>query len=145
MDISHVELFAILLGIRIAVVPVNAAIRGLLMFVADDTFNLPRERRIGASLAMVIPRLRQMPQMVDHTCADERFSFIIKCYAPGIAGAFAEDLKLASLRVNAKHRTSEVPWLLSVFEVRILRTVNNMGRIEDAVEPIQPAIWSPGQ
>ena len=60
-----------------------------------------------------------MPQMIDHARADEGFSFIVKRDAPRIARAFAKDLELARLRVNTKHRASEVPWLLTFFEVRI--------------------------
>ena len=136
VDVAHVEFFAILLGIRIAVVPMNATVRGLLMFMADDAFDLPSERRIRATLAMVVAGFRQMPQVINHTRADEGFSFIVERDAPGIARAFAKHLELASLRVNAKHRTGEVPGLLTLFEVRILRTINNMRRIEDSVEPI---------
>ena len=90
MDVAHVKFLAILLRIRIAVVPVNATIRRLLMLVADDAFDLPRERRIRASLAMVVACFCQMPQMIDHTRADEGFSVIVKRNAPRVAGAFAK-------------------------------------------------------
>ena len=145
MDVAHVKLLAILLRIRIAVVPVNATIRRLLMLVADDAFDLPRERRIRASLAMVVACFCQMPQMIDHTRADEGFSFIVKRNAPRVAGAFAKHLKLASLRVNSKHRTSEVPGLLAFLKIRILRTVNYVSGIENSVQSIQPAVGSPCQ
>ena len=94
---------------------------------------------------MVVTGFRQMPQMINHARADEGFSFIIERDAPRIARPFAEDLELASLRVNAKHRTGEVPRLLTLFEVRILRTVNNMRGIEDTVQAIKPAVGAPGQ
>ena len=58
VDVAHVELLAILLGIRITVIPVNAAIRCQLMLMADDAFNLPREWWIRTALAMVVTGFR---------------------------------------------------------------------------------------
>ena len=145
VDIPHVELAPVLLRIRITVVPMNAAVRRFLMFMPDDTFDLPSERWVWASLTMIIAGFRQMPQVINHTRADECITFVIKRNPPWITRAFAEHLKLVRLRMNAKHRTREIPRQLTILEIRILRSVGHMRWIENSVQTIKPAVRSPCQ
>src|SRR5262245_61435222 len=107
------------------------------MAVLDNRAELPGERRIGAALAMVIAGLDQMPQVVDHASADEKAALGIDRYAPGIARAFAEELELARLRMDAEQRTREA--------IGVAVVALHGGRIEHAVEAVEPAVRAPGE
>ena len=65
MDVAHVQLASICLGVSIAVEKVNSAVGRLLVLVLDDRFNFPGMGRVGAPLAVVISGFNEMPQMVD--------------------------------------------------------------------------------
>ena len=145
MDVAHVELFTEAFGIGIAVEPMDAAIGGLLVAVVDDAFNFPREGRIGAALPVVVAGLREVPEVIDDAGADEGIAGMIECNAPGIAGAFTEDLKFAGAGMDAEQSAGEVPWFLVFAVVWVFGAVRDMGRIEDSVETIQPAIGAPGE
>src|SRR5262249_48313984 len=137
VDVAHVKPVAELRRIGVAVEIVNAAVGGLLMPVLDDRAELPGERRIGATLAMVVAGLDQVPEMVDHAGADEEAAFGVDGYAPGIAGSFAEQLELAGLRMDAEQRAREA--------IGVAVAALDGGRIEDAVEAIEPAVRPPGE
>ena len=107
VDVAHVELAPVLLGIGVAVEVVDAAVGRLLMLVLDDAFDLPRERRIRTALTVVVAGLDQMPQMVDHARADERFPLVVEGDPPRVARPLAEDLELARTRMDAEHRAGE--------------------------------------
>ena len=145
MNIPHVQLLSPDLRIGVTVIPVNPAVRRLLMLVTDNTFDLPGKRRIRAALAMVVAGFRQMPQMINHTGTDKGLARIIEGNSPRIAGSLAKDLKLASLRVDPKHRTGKLPARLSFAEVRICRPIVDVRGIKHTVQPVQPAIRTPRQ
>ena len=108
VDVAHVQLFAILGRIGVAVKKRDAAVSRHLMRVVDDRFELPRVRRIRTALAMVVAGFGQMPQMIDHTGADEGAALVVEGDAPGIARPFGKQLELARPRMNAKQRAGEI-------------------------------------
>src|SRR4029077_3390131 len=101
------------------------------MFVLDDRPQLPGKRRIGASLAVVITGLGQVPQMIDDTGADKSAPLRVKRNSPWIAGALTEQLELARNGMDAEQGTGEVKGVPILLD---------HAAIEDAVQPIKPAV-----
>ncbi len=85
---------------------------------------------------MVVSRFGQMPKVVDHTSADKRFAFVIKCDAPRIAGPFTKQFESMSRRVDAKHRASEVECVTILFDD---------AAIKHSVEAIKITVGSPSE
>src|SRR5262249_51339553 len=104
--------------------------------VLDDGLNLPRVGRVRAALAVVVAGLGQVPEVVDDTGADEGAALGVEGDAPGVAGAFAEDLEVLRPRVDAEHRAGELVFLAAVLDAAV---------VEDAVETVQPAVGPPGE
>ena len=80
--------------------------------------------------------LEVVPQVVDHAGADEGAAFLVPSDAPGVAGAFAEQLEIPSPRVNAEQGAGELVVAASMADVAV---------IEDAVQTVQPAIGPPNE
>ena len=85
---------------------------------------------------MVISRFGQMPKVVDHTSADKRFAFVIKCDTPRVAGSFTKQLEPMSRRIDAKHRASEIECVAVLFDNTA---------IKDAVETIKISVGAPSE
>ena len=115
----------------------DATIGGHLMLVFDDRLDLPGERRIRPSLAVVVAGFGQVPEMVDHAGADESCSLAIPGHPPGVARPFANRFEVARPRMNAKHGAGEV--------VVLRPRCSTSLRIEDPVQSVEPAIGAPRQ
>src|SRR5262249_34766134 len=122
--------------VGVAVEPAQAAVRGFLVAVLDDAADLPRERRIRAPLAMVVAGLGEVPEVIDDAGGDEGIAVVVEREAPPVRGAFAEDLELLRARVDAE---------TGAREIECLAVLLDDAAIEDAVEPIEPAVRAPGQ
>ena len=109
VNVSHVQLAAVLFGIRITVEIVDTAIGRFLVLMLDDAFDLPGERWIGAPLSMVVARFGQVPQVIDDAGTDEGFAVCIEGDSPGIAGSFAKDLEFPSPRMDTEQGTGDGP------------------------------------
>ena len=65
VDVAHVEPFAILRRIGVAVEADECRNRRPSGAVLDDRVDLPGERRIGAALAVVVAGLGEVPEVID--------------------------------------------------------------------------------
>ena len=134
VDITHVELVAVLFWIRGRIKVLDAAVCRHLVFVFDDGIRGPSVRRIRSPLALVIGRFGQVPEVIDNACADERTSFAIKSDSPWVTRPLAKQIKFFRDWVDAKHRTGEVKHLAILFDNRA---------IKDSIESIQATIRAP--
>ena len=107
------------------------------MLVVDDRGHGPGKGRVGATLADVVGRLGQMPEVVDHAGGGEQVALVVDGQSPGVRRALAPDLKLASSGVNPENRAGEF--------VRLPVIRHDAAGVEDAVPAVKPAIGSPGQ
>ena len=136
VDVAHVELVAILGGIGVAVEEVDAAVGGLLVLVIDDRFKPPGIRRIGAPLPVVITRLGEVPEVIDHAGRDESRAVVVPGDAPGVARALRKEFEVARPGMDPEERGGEVEGLAAMLHDRA---------VEDAVEPVEPAVRPPGE
>src|SRR6516162_24977 len=136
VDVAHVEPVAVFLRVAIAVEVAQAAVGSLLMPLVGDRADGDGERRIGPGLALVVAGLDEMKEIIGGPVAgsNDGGAFGIPDQTVGIAGALAEELELARLRVDTPHGTGEV---------EDLTLAGDHAVVEDAVEAIQPAVGPP--
>lgn len=104
------------------------------MLVFDDGIDDRCERRIRPALPPVVAGFGQVSEVVDRAGADNGAAFAVKCYAPWITRALAKDLKLTSLRMDAKELACKF---------KPLAILLDDAGMKNAVEAIQPSIWPP--
>src|SRR5262245_32642231 len=94
---------------------------------------------------MVVAALGEMPEVVDHAGRNEEAPFVVDRHAPRVARPFAPDLELPRDRVNAKQGAGELPAGMILLVVWVRLAVLHIALVEDAVEPIEPAVGPPGE
>ena len=109
------------------------------MTVIRDRTNLHREGRIRARLPLVAAGFDKMKEVIVRpmTRFDDGAALGVPSEAVRIAGAFGEDLEFAGARMDSPHRASESVFLAIVGA--------NMTLIENAIQPVKPAVRSPGE
>ena len=145
VNVPHVERAVVTLGEGRAIEPGDAAVGRLLMLVLDDRLDLPRVRRIGPRLPVVVAGLDDVPEVIDHAGREEEAAFLVDGNPPGVARSLGVNLKLTRAGIDPPQRDGQRPARMILFEVGVLGTVLHMRKIEHAVEAIQPAIGPPGE
>ncbi len=136
MNVSHVEPVAVFRRVGITVEPVDAAVSGLLVLVANDGPQYPGAGRVGAPLAQVVACFGQVPKVIDHACGDKGRPEGVEGDPVGIAGSFREKLELMGDGVKAPQRAGE--------RVLFALVADDAG-VEHTVEAIKPAIGAKGE
>src|SRR5687767_13283140 len=133
MNVADVDEAAIFFGISGAVEHGEAAKRGFLMTVIGDRSDLADEGREGAGLTFVVAGLDEVKEMIvgPVTGFDDGAAFEIPGEAVRIAGAFGDELEFARDRMKAPQ---------GAIEFKFLSFVGDAAFVEDAVQPVEPAV-----
>ena len=102
----------------------------------DDRFRKEGVGRIGAALTTVVCRLAEVPQVIDHACANKRASFMIEGHSPWIAGTLAEQFKLFRARIDTKQSAGKIKSFTILLDDR---------SIEYTIESVKISVGSPCQ